>query len=184
MQTWPSSPRNFGCHTIRRSESIARPSASTPLCSQRCAWTWTSARIPWHAVSIARRKSPAHSVAARTERDVTHVDAGGFVRYGATLPMGIGSGDANCFRSDGDLWCVKVASVEVEINAMKNPSRGRGDRGWGFHRRDGYATKQLTLRVIPATSLFQLRLRPRPRSGRSVSRLLRSSASPPSDHLS
>jgi hypothetical protein len=74
---WRSSPLNFGCHTIRRSESIGRPSASTPLCSQRSAWIWTSTRIPWHAVSIARRKSSAHSVAARTEREVTHVDAGG-----------------------------------------------------------------------------------------------------------
>jgi len=37
---------------------------------------------------------------------------------------------------------VEVASVEVESNAKRNPSRSRGGggQGWGFHRRNGYAT--------------------------------------------
>jgi hypothetical protein len=37
----------------------------------------------------------------------------------------------------------RVASVEIGSDAMKSPSQSRGDGGWGFHLRDGHATKHL-----------------------------------------
>jgi hypothetical protein len=40
------------------------------------------------------------------------------------------------------------------LTVMKSPSRSRGTGDWGFHLRDGYATKALTLRAIPATGCF------------------------------
>jgi hypothetical protein len=56
-----------------------------------------------------------------------------------------------CGASRKRWWRGYGRPVGVGSNAMENPSRSRGDGGWGFHLRDGYATKTLTLRAIPAT---------------------------------